>query len=64
MSEPGAGSGQPSGNGASPVPSSPAVAETLELLDSLAGRPLADHPDVYQRAHTRLQQALAEIDDA
>ena len=64
MSEPGAESGGPSRDGASPVPSSPAVAETLELLDELAGRPLAEHPDLYQRAHTRLQQALAEIDDA
>jgi hypothetical protein len=49
---------------ASPAATTPAVAETLGLLDTLADRPLAEHPDIYQRAHTRLQQALAEIDDA
>jgi hypothetical protein len=43
--------------------SSPVVAAAQEL-DSLAGQPLAEHPDVYERVHAALQDALADIDHA
>ena len=33
-------------------------------LDDLARRPLAEHPDGYERIHARLQESLAGIDDA
>jgi hypothetical protein len=33
-------------------------------LDQLADRPLAEHPEAYERIHARLQESLAEIDDA
>jgi hypothetical protein len=33
-------------------------------LDELAGRPLGEHPDGYERLHAELRAALAEIDDA
>lgn len=54
----------PSPGGPAAAASTPAVPETLALLETLAERPLSEHPDVYQRAHSRLQQALTEIDDA
>ena len=38
--------------------------ENLEVLDTLAGRPLQDHVAVYGELHTRLQAALTEIDNA
>ena len=37
---------------------------SLSELDTLAGRDVEEHPDVYQRIHTDLQGALASIDDA
>jgi hypothetical protein len=40
------------------------VDAALAPLDSLADRPLAEHPDVYQSIHRTLQDALAEINDA
>lgn len=40
------------------------VAAAVGLLDTLHERPLAEHPDVYQRIHAKLQGALADIDDA
>jgi hypothetical protein len=33
-------------------------------LEELAARPLAEHPDGYERLHAELRTALAEIDDA
>lgn len=33
-------------------------------LDDIAARPLAEHPDGYERLHGELRAALAEIDDA
>lgn len=30
----------------------------------LAGRPLAEHPEVYERIHAQLREALSGIDDA
>lgn len=41
-----------------------AVDRALEELDRLAERDLAEHPDVYQRIHADLRDALAAIDDA
>lgn len=38
--------------------------DTLGNLAQLADLPLADHPDLYQRIHVELQDALAAIDDA
>jgi hypothetical protein len=50
------------------VPAQPrsesAVSRAIAQLDGLAERPLAEHPDVYQRVHEALQGALADIDDA
>ena len=40
------------------------LAERLAVLDTLAERPLAEHPDVYQQLHADLQATLAEIDSA
>ena len=36
----------------------------LEALADLDGRPLAEHAEIYQRLHTELQQALADIEQA
>ena len=33
-------------------------------LEEIAARPLAEHPDGYERVHAELRSALAEIDDA
>jgi len=38
------------------------IAEHLASLDALGSLPLAEHAEVYQRLHTQLQAALAEID--
>jgi hypothetical protein len=38
------------------------ISAHLGALSSLDSRPLAEHADVYQRVHTELQSALAEID--
>lgn len=35
-----------------------------EAADRLAGLPLEEHADVYERIHMRLRDALADIDDA
>lgn len=40
------------------------VRESLTELADLQGRPLREHPEIYQRVHTALQEALAEIDSA
>jgi sirohydrochlorin ferrochelatase len=42
----------------------PGVAAAIELLGSLDGRPLGEHPDVYAAIHERLSEALASVDDA
>jgi len=36
--------------------------EVAEALASLADRPLAEHAEVYEELHVRLQRTLAEID--
>ena len=36
----------------------------LAALDEVAARPLAEHPDVYQRIYADLHGALSSIDDA
>lgn len=46
-----------------PLTSTP-VAAAVASLDTVRELPLAQHPDVYQRIHTELQGALADIDDA
>jgi hypothetical protein len=38
------------------------IAAQLEALDTLPGRPLTEHADVYQQVHAELQAALGEID--
>jgi hypothetical protein len=38
------------------------VDDALGLLDTLRERPLEEHPDVFQEIHTRLHQALSDID--
>jgi hypothetical protein len=45
-------------------PQSSTVAAAVQELAGLSELPLAEHPDVYQRIHTELQGALADIDDA
>ncbi|PZS15837.1 MAG: hypothetical protein DLM57_11835 [Pseudonocardiales bacterium] len=45
-----------------PATASAHIAAGLAALDAVADLPLADHVDVYQRLHTELQAALAEIE--
>jgi hypothetical protein len=40
------------------------VRAALTELDALAEKPVAEHPGVYQRVHSQLQNALSDIDDA
>jgi hypothetical protein len=40
------------------------VDTALAELESVRALPLAEHPDAYQRIHSGLQGALAELDDA
>jgi hypothetical protein len=55
---------QVGGDGAAEAPVSGAVGAVMRELDTLDGRDLSEHPDVYQRIHTELQGALTAIDDA
>ncbi|MGH8963434.1 MAG: hypothetical protein ACRDWT_19960 [Jatrophihabitantaceae bacterium] len=44
-------------------PSSHEWIETqLSALEDLESRPLSEHADVFQRLHSQLQSALAEVD--
>lgn len=36
----------------------------IAALEELSARPLAEHPEAYERLHADLRAALAEIDDA
>lgn len=54
---------RPAAGGSAPAGSSAVLAAAPEL-DSLSDLPLAEHPDVYERVHTALQDALADIDPA
>jgi hypothetical protein len=46
-------------------PDEPRVAAVVaDELDQLAERPLAEHPEAYERIHSRLQESLTDIDDA
>jgi hypothetical protein len=48
---------------ATPALATPAtIAEQVGVLDNVSDLPLAEHAEVYQRLHTQLQAALAEID--
>ena len=38
------------------------IAEQVAALDTVGDLPLAEHAEMYQRLHTELQGALAEID--
>jgi hypothetical protein len=38
--------------------------DRIAALEEIAARPLAEHPDGYERVHAELRSALAEIDDA
>ena len=50
---------------AEPAPGSAGpVADALRALGELDAAPLAEHPDIYQRIHADLQDALAGIDGA
>jgi hypothetical protein len=61
---PGQGSAQADGQGAARADGQGAVAAALREFDGLSDVPLFEHPDVYQRIHTTLQSALADIDEA
>ena len=52
------------GAGAAPAPVSgdSRLAAPLAVLDTLSGRPLCDHVEVYQQLHATLAAALGEID--
>ena len=41
---------------------SPVLAEALLRLDDLAGRPVDEHPDVYDDVHRLLQAELAGLE--
>lgn len=55
---------QPAAEAGSPVAAESPVAAALAEMNGLAERPVADHPDIYGRAHAQLQNALSAIDDA
>lgn len=40
----------------------PEVEQALAQVADLAGRPLEEHPEVIERAHRMLQEALASLD--
>jgi hypothetical protein len=46
------------------APTEPAVASALAELETLSGRDLAEHPEVFDRIHRELDSALRAIDDA
>jgi hypothetical protein len=43
-------------------PAAARIAERVAALDAVGDLPLAEHAEAYQRLHTELQAALAEID--
>jgi hypothetical protein len=43
-------------------PAQPIDHEVAATLETLAQRPLAEHGEVYEQLHARLQRTLAEID--
>jgi len=42
----------------------PAADAARARLDDLADAPLEDHVDIYEDAHRRLQEGLADLDEA
>ena len=58
--------GRPATPSAAPRPhaGNEVVAAAVRELDTVAQRPLAEHPDAFARVHAGLQQALSDIDDA
>lgn len=60
----------PASAGGQPQPQPRPAAATDEVdtllagLDTLDGRPLAEHVEVFEQVHGRLQAALREIDNA
>ena len=53
-----------SGAAASPTAVPPAVAAALDRLETLEGRPVAEHVEVFDAVHRHLQDALATLDEA
>ena len=45
-----------------PTEQEQSVEDVLAPLDTLAERPLEEHPDVFQQIHTTLQASLTDID--
>ena len=45
-----------------PAATTARIAEQVAALDTVGDLPLAEHAEMYQRLHTELQGALAEID--
>ncbi len=58
--EPSAGPPEDAGSAGARLP----VAAAMARLDGVHQLPLHEQPDVYQAAHTELQNALVAIDDA
>lgn len=50
--------------GASPPAPVPGVGAALAELAMLESLPVDEHADVYERAHLRLQDAMADADEA
>ena len=42
----------------------PAVTAAMTRLEELAGRPVAEHVEVFDEVHRHLQDALAALDEA
>jgi hypothetical protein len=40
----------------------PEVDAALERLDTVAERPVSEHPDIYDDVHRQLQGALVDLD--
>lgn len=49
---------------AAPQTGDPRVDEALRPLAGLAGRPVAEHPQVYERLHGQLVEVLGELGPA
>lgn len=45
-----------------PVATTARIAQQVAALDKVADLPLSQHAEMYQRLHTELQDALADID--
>jgi hypothetical protein len=59
---PGAPAGPPRPAPARPSTGDARVDEAVARLDDLAGRPVAEHPAVFEYVHERLTEALGDLD--